>query len=59
MNFNFEDIEYYNNPFDHWIINNFLDVDIARKASKEFIDYDNPAEDITHYSGWIAEKKSM
>ena len=58
MNFNLQDIEYNNNPFDHWIINNFLDVDTARKASKEFIDYDNPTEEIIHYSGWIAEKKA-
>lgn len=58
MNFNLQDIEYNNNPFDHWIINDFLDVDTARQASKEFIDYDNPTEEIIHYSGWIAEKKA-
>ena len=58
MNFNLQDIEYNNNPFDYWIINNFLDVDTARQASKEFIDYDNPTEEIIHYSGWIAEKKA-
>ena len=58
MNFNLQDIEYNNNPFDHWIINDFLDVDTARQASKEFIDYDNPTEEIIHYQGWIAEKKA-
>ena len=58
INFNLQDIEYNNNPFDHWIINDFLDIDTARQASKEFIDYDNPAEEIIHYSGWIAEKKA-
>ena len=55
---NLDKIKYDNNPFDHWIINDFLDVDTARQASKEFIDYDNPTEEIIHYSGWIAEKKA-
>ena len=58
MDFKLQDIEYDSNPFDHWIINDFLDVDTARQASKEFIDYDYPTEEIIHYSGWIAEKKA-
>ena len=57
MKFNL-DTKRYKDPFDHWIINDFLDVDTARQASKEFIDYDNPTEEIIHYQGWIAEKKA-
>jgi len=57
MKFNLDNTR-YKEPFDHWIINDFLDVDTARQASKEFIDYDNPTEEIIHYQGWIAEKKA-
>ena len=57
MKFNLDNKK-YTEPFDHWIIDDFLDVDTARQASKEFIDYDNPTEEIIHYQGWIAEKKA-
>ncbi|NDC96554.1 2OG-Fe(II) oxygenase, partial [bacterium] len=33
---------YFNNPFNHWVIDDFLDVDLANELSKEFIDYNNP-----------------
>ena len=56
--FNTSNIQYDNHPFDHWLLEDFLDVGDARKVSKEFIDYDNPTEDIIHYQGWIAEKKT-
>ena len=56
--FNTSNIQYDNHPFDHWLLEDFLDVGDARKVSKEFIDYDNPTEDIIHYQGWIAEKKA-
>ena len=58
MMFNVDNIKSGNNPFDYWIIDNFLDIENARQLSKEFIDYDSPAEDIVHYQGWIAEKKT-
>ena len=29
-------------PFDYWVIDNFVSEDIARQLSKEFIDYDSP-----------------
>ena len=49
--FNTSNIQYDNHPFDHWLLEDFLDVGDARKVSKEFIDYDNPTEDIIHYQG--------
>jgi len=58
MLFNTNNIKYDDNPFDHWLIEDFLNVEDARNVSKEFIDYDNPTEDIIHYQGWIAEKKT-
>ena len=58
MMFNTDNIESGTDPFNYWILNNFLDVEDARQLSKEFIDYDNPTEEIIHYQGWIAEKKT-
>lgn len=29
-------------PFDYWVFDNFLDYDLAKKLSKEFIDYNDP-----------------
>ena len=58
MNFNTENIQYSNDPFDHWILDNFLDVNDARKLSNQFIDFDNPTEEIIHYKGWIGEKRT-
>ena len=57
MRFNTKDITYYNQPFDHWVLDNFLDINDAKKLSKQFIDYDSP-EDIVYYHDWIAEKKA-
>lgn len=54
--FNIENIEYDNVPFDHWIIDDFLDIEDAKKLSNEFVDYDN--EDVVRYSGWIGEKRT-
>ena len=58
MLFSTKNIKFDNNPFDHWLIEDFLDVEDARHVSKEFIDYDNPSEDIIHYRGWIGEKST-
>ena len=57
MNFNIENIKFNKSPFDHWIIDDFLDIEDAKKLSKQFIDYDSP-EDIVYYHDWIAEKKA-
>ncbi len=46
--FNTDNIESGTDPFNYWILNNFLDVEDARQLSKEFIDYDNPTEEIIH-----------
>ena len=58
MMFNTDNITYSNDPFDHWILDDFLDVNDAKKLSSQFIDYDNPTEEIIHYKGWIGEKRT-
>ncbi len=58
MNFNFSNIERYDSPFDHWVVSDFLDIEHAKKLSEEFFSYDDQAEDIVHYKGWIGEKKA-
>lgn len=55
--YNFDRIQIFSEPFDHWIIDDFLDLEIARKLSNEFIDFDS-SNDIVHYQGWIGDKKS-
>lgn len=32
----------YTDPFDYWIIDDFLDKDLANKLSDDFLEYDNP-----------------
>jgi hypothetical protein len=55
--FNTHNIKFDNNPFDHWIIEDFLDTQDAKDVSKEFIDYES-TEDIVRYKGWIGEKST-
>ena len=55
--FNTHNIKFDNNPFDHWIIEDFLDIQDAKDVSKEFIDYES-TEDIIRYKGWIGEKST-
>ena len=55
--FNTHNMKCDSNPFDHWVIDNFLDSVDAEKLSKEFINYDS-SQDVVHYQGWIAEKKT-
>ena len=55
--FNTHNMKFDSNPFDHWVIDNFLDGVDAEKLSKEFINYDS-SQDVVHYQGWIAEKKT-
>lgn len=47
----------YNEPFDHWIIDNFLDLELAKKLSNEFIEYDHPAWYC--YDNPLENKKSL
>ena len=51
-----KEIKYHKEPFDHWIIEDFFDVDYARSLSGEFIDYN--AKENVHYHTWISEKKA-
>ncbi len=55
--FNTHNMKFDSNPFDHWVIDNFLDSVDAENLSKEFINYDS-SQDVVHYQGWIAEKKT-
>ena len=55
--FNTHNMKFDSTPFDHWVIDNFLDSVDAEKLSKEFINYDS-SQDVVHYQGWIAEKKT-
>ena len=55
--FNTHNIKFDDNPFDHWIIEDFLDIQDAKDVSKEFIDYES-TEDIVRYKGWIGEKST-
>ena len=48
---------YCSEPFDHWIIDNFLDQDVAESLTNEFIDFDD-SKDVVHYKGWIGDKKT-
>ena len=57
MMFNTHNIKFDNNPFDHWIIEDFLDTQDAKDVSKEFIDYES-TEDMVRYKGWIGEKST-
>lgn len=55
--FNTHNIKFDDNPFDHWIIEDFLDIQDAKDVSKEFIDYES-TEDMVRYKGWIGEKST-
>jgi len=55
--FNTHNMKFDSNPFDHWVIDNFLDSVDAENLSTEFINYDS-SQDVVHYQGWIAEKKT-
>ena len=48
---------YCSEPFDHWIIDDFLDQDVAESMTNEFIDFDD-GKDVVHYKGWIGDKKT-
>ena len=55
--FNTHDLEFSSDPFNHWVMDNFLDIKDANELSHQFIDYES-SEDVVHYQGWIAEKKT-
>ena len=48
---------YCSEPFDHWVIDDFLDQDVAESLTNEFIDFDD-SKDVVHYKGWIGDKKT-
>ena len=55
MNLNWEVTEHGNDPFDYWIIDDFLDLPVAKDISQQFLNYDE--DEWVGYDGWIAKKK--
>lgn len=47
---------YYNEPFDHWIMDEFQDGDLAKKLSNDFIEFDN--KDWYGYNNPLEVKKT-
>ena len=35
------EVRYYRKPFDHWVIDNFIEPNLAFKLSDQFLDYDS------------------
>lgn len=56
--FNTKCIVHSNQPFDYWVIDNFLSVECARKLSKEFIDYNNSSDLVHYHDTYKYEKKT-
>lgn len=54
VNLNLTDFKYYSNPYDHWILDNFFDYNLAKDLSCNFINYKD--EDLIYYNNW--EKKT-
>jgi Rps23 Pro-64 3,4-dihydroxylase Tpa1-like proline 4-hydroxylase len=46
-----------NEPFDHWVIDEFQDIELARKLSQDFIDFQN--KDWYEYENPLEVKKSL
>ena len=40
LNFNLEVTEHGNNPFDYWIVDDFLDINVAKDISQQFLNYE-------------------
>jgi len=55
LNFNLEVTEHGNNPFDYWIVDDFLDYNVAKDISQQFLNYEE--EEWVGCDGWIAKKK--
>jgi len=53
-------MNFYNSPFDHWILDNFLDLSLAKELSNDFLDYhdnnwfcyNNPLENKKTLNNW-------
>lgn len=48
---------HYKEPFDHWVIDNFQDEDLARDLSKDFVDFEN--KDWYEYNNPLEVKKTL
>lgn len=49
-------IQYYNEPFDHWVIDDFMPIDQAKELSADFVDYNN--KDWFEYNNPLEVKKT-
>lgn len=50
-------ISYYSDPYDHWVIDDFVPSFLAKELSKDFIDFDH--KDWYVYSNPLEQKKSL
>lgn len=48
---------YFNDPFDHWILDDFLDKELAEKLSNDFLDYDSDKWYV--YNNPLENKKTL
>ena len=48
IKFNLDNIKYDNHPFDHWVMDDFLNIGDAKDVSSEFVSYNDP-NDIVQY----------
>lgn len=49
-------VTYYNDPFDHWVIEDFADIKTAAQLSQDFVDYNN--KDWFEYNNPLEVKKT-
>ena len=54
---NLGNVNHCDDPFDHWILNDFMDETTANSLTSEFINFDDE-KDVVHYKGWIGDKKT-
>lgn len=57
IDFDFKSLKKESYPFDHWIVDDFLEYDIAKKLADSFPQYDDSCWH--HYSNSIEEKKTL
>lgn len=51
------EVRYYRKPFDHWVIDNFIEPNLAFKLSDQFLDYDSDLWYV--YSNPLEKKKTL
>jgi hypothetical protein len=51
------DAQYYNEPFDHWVIDNFFPESVAKELAEDFVDFDH--KDWYTYDNPLEVKKTL